>query len=93
MPGFVLLVHARGDGDPAIRYGITVTKKIGGAVIRNRMKRRFRALAAELLPENGIAGADHVLIGRAGGVERDFGLLRGELAKALKRLSQTGDRR
>lgn len=93
MPGFVLLVRARGDGDPAIRYGITVTKKIGGAVIRNRMKRRFRALAAELLPKSGIAGADHVLIGRAGGVERDFGLLRGELAKALKRLSQTGDRR
>ena len=88
MPGFVLLVRPRGDDDPAMRYGITVTKKIGGAVVRNRMKRRFRALAAELLPERGVAGADHVLIGRAGGVERDFSLLRAELTKALKRASQ-----
>jgi ribonuclease P protein component len=86
MPGFVLLVRERDDEDPEIRLGITVTKKIGGAVVRNRMKRRFRALARELLPEHGIAGADHVLIGRAGGVERDFALLRGELARALAKL-------
>lgn len=85
MPGFVLLVRERGDGDPAIRLGITVTRKIGGAVVRNRMKRRFRALARELLPAHGLAGADHVLIGRAGGIERDFGLLRAELEKALRK--------
>lgn len=93
MPGFVLLVRPRGDDDPAMRYGITVTKKIGGAVVRNRMKRRFRVLVADLLPEGGVPGADHVLIGRAGGVERDFGLLRSELIKALKRLSSTEPRR
>ena len=69
------------------RVGFTVTKKIGNAVIRNRMKRRFRALAAELLPESGVRGADHVLIGRAGGVDRDFGKLRAELDKALRKLS------
>lgn len=85
MPGFVLLVCPRDDGDQAMRVGFTVTKKIGGAVVRNRMKRRLRELARELLPTGGIAGADHVLIGRAGGVERDFGLLRQELAKALER--------
>lgn len=87
MPGFVLLVRPRGDGDPAIRVGYTVTKKIGGAVVRNRMKRRFRALAREILPEVGIAGADHVLIGRAGGVERDFSALKAELRKALAKLA------
>jgi ribonuclease P protein component len=87
MPGFVLLVRDRGDGDPDMRLGITVTKKIGGAVVRNRMKRRFRALARELLPERGLSGADHVLIGRAGGVERDYALLREELGKALRKLS------
>jgi ribonuclease P protein component len=69
-----------------MRLGITVTRKIGGAVVRNRMKRRFRALARELLPERGVAGADHVLIGRAGGVERDFALLRADLDKALAKL-------
>jgi ribonuclease P protein component len=86
MPGFVLLVRPRGDGDARIRLGITVTRKIGGAVVRNRMKRRFRTLARELLPQHGIAGADHVLIGRQGGIERDFALLRTELEKALRKL-------
>ena len=49
MPGFVLLVRDRGDGDPAKRVGFTVTKKIGGAVVRNRVKRRLRHLVAEQL--------------------------------------------
>jgi ribonuclease P protein component len=86
MPGFVLLVRDRGDGDPAMRYGITVTKKIGGAVVRNRMKRRFRVLAREALPALGVPGADHVLIGRADGIERDFALLKAELEKALRKV-------
>jgi ribonuclease P protein component len=86
MPGFVLLVRPRGDGDPGMRIGITVTRKIGGAVVRNRMKRRFRTLARQVLAERGIEGADHVLIGRSGGVERDFALLRSELESALARL-------
>ncbi len=88
MPGFVLLVRPRGDDDPVMRLGITVTKKIGNAVVRNRVKRRFRALARELLPVAGIAGADHVLIGRAGGVERDFAQLRAELLKALGKIAR-----
>jgi ribonuclease P protein component len=88
MPGFVLLVRPRSDGgDASMRLGITVTKKIGNAVVRNRMKRRFRALAREVLPEAGVPGADHVLIGRSGGVERDFGALREDLLKALRKLS------
>ncbi len=68
-----------------MRFGITVTKKIGNAVVRNRMKRRFRVLLRELLPQRGLPGSDHVLIGRAGGVERDFALLRDELVAALSR--------
>lgn len=88
MPGFILLVRPRDDGDSTIRIGITVTKKIGGAVVRNRMKRRFRAMARAILPHAGIAGADHVLIGRAGGVERDFAALQGELTKALAKAAR-----
>jgi ribonuclease P protein component len=85
-PGFILLVRDRDDSDPAMRIGFTVTKKIGGAVVRNRMKRRFRALAREIVAANGIAGSDHVMIGRAKGIERDFGLLRSELVGALDKL-------
>ena len=83
MPGFVLLVRDRADRDPAKRIGFTVTKKIGNAVVRNRMKRRFRALAREVVSVHGHAGSDHVMIGRAGGIERDFALLRDDLTRAL----------
>ena len=83
-----MLVRPRADQDPSIRLGITVSKKVGGAVVRNRMKRRFRELARAILPEAGIAGADHVLIGRAGGIERPFEQLRADLEKALARLKR-----
>ena len=87
MPGFVLLVRPRGDEDQTMRIGYTVTKKIGNAVVRNRMKRRFRALVRAMLPDLGIPGADHVLIGRAGGIERNFATLAGDLKRALHKLA------
>ena len=88
MPGFVLLVRDRADGDPAKRLGITVTKKIGNAVVRNRMKRRFRALARDVIASQGAIGSDHILIGRKTGIERDFVTLRAELAKAVAKLAR-----
>lgn len=89
-PGFVLL--ALPNGGRGKRFGVTVTKKIGNAVIRNRMKRRFRALLRAALPEQGLADHDHVLIGREGGVERDFAQLGEELRAALSRATAgTGD--
>ena len=86
MPGFVLLVRPRNDGDPAMRLGLTVSKKVGNAVVRNRMKRRFRELARNVFPEAGFSGADHVLIGRQSGIERDYAQLEAELRRALDKL-------
>jgi ribonuclease P protein component len=79
---------ARPNGGAGLRYGITVTKRIGNAVVRNRMKRRFRALVRDVLPVHGMADTDHVLIGREGGIERDFALLRDELLAALGRAKE-----
>ncbi|MEO9467782.1 ribonuclease P protein component [Parasphingorhabdus sp.] len=91
-PDFVLLCHRRRPLHPvsasAVRFGITVTKKIGNAVARNRMKRRFRALVAETLPEYGIPGVDHILIGRKQRQERDFEKLRADLVNGLKHLAK-----
>lgn len=80
-PGFVLLTRA--NGGEGTRYGVTVTKKIGNAVVRNRMKRRFRELLRAALVQGGLTDHDHVLIGRAGGVERDFHTMADELDRAL----------
>ena len=82
-PGFVLLT--RPNEGLGKRFGVTVTKRIGNAVARNRMKRRLRELARAILPVEGLADHDHVLIGREGGIERDFARLRSELSAALAR--------
>ena len=71
-----------------MRLGLTVSKKVGNAVVRNRMKRRFRELARSILPEAGIAGADHVLIGRAGGIERPYAELVADLKRALVKVAK-----
>ena len=85
-PGFVLLARPNDAG--TMRFGITVTKKIGNAVVRNRMKRRFRELLRAALPSEGLDDHDHVLIGREGGVERDFAQMGVELSAALSRAAE-----
>lgn len=85
--GFVLLVYDRRDGNDQKRLGITVTKKIGNAVVRNRMKRRLRALARECFGKGAKEGADHILIGRIGGVERNYQDMRDELTLALSKIA------
>jgi len=85
-PGFVLLANP--NGGLGKRYGVTVTKKIGNAVVRNRMKRRFRELLRAALPSAGLPDHDHVLIGRAGGIERDYAAMREELTAALARAAE-----
>ncbi|MBW0144886.1 ribonuclease P protein component [Sphingomicrobium sp. B8] len=84
--GFVLLVRDRKDGNPEMRYGLTVSRKVGGAVVRNRMKRRFRELCRAVLPDQGVPGADHVLIGRQSGIEREFEKLGEDLKSALAKV-------
>ena len=70
----------------AIRFGLTATKKIGNAVIRNRTRRRLRVLAHEILSAHGKPGYDYVLIGRAATKHRTWDGLRTDLRSALKKV-------
>ena len=51
----------------------------------NLVRKRRHGFRARMATVGGHAGSDHVMIGRSGGIERDFGLLREDLAKALER--------
>jgi ribonuclease P protein component len=68
----------------ALRVGFTASKKIGGAVVRNRAKRRLRAAAAAVLPLSGAAGTDYVLVARRDTVTRPFDSLLSDLAQAVR---------
>lgn len=85
MPGLVLQAWQRDDGDAA-RVGFTVTKKVGNAVVRNRVRRRLKEAFRLLARERSIAGMDLVLIGRAATRSRPFPALIADIARALDRV-------
>jgi ribonuclease P protein component len=70
----------------AIRVGFTVTKKVGNSVIRNRVRRRLKAAADEVLGNTEISGMDLVIIGRMGTIKRPYSALIKDLQTALKKL-------
>jgi ribonuclease P protein component len=90
-PGFVLEARRRENTDTAApaRFGYTVSKKVGGAVDRNRIRRRLRALTAGLAAGETRDGFDYVLIARTAAITRAFGDLKTDLAQALVRVHQS----
>jgi ribonuclease P protein component len=88
----VLQVWRRDDRDgmqqqtDAIRVGFTTSRKVGGAVARNRARRRLREVARLVLPLEAARGCDYVLIGRQATLSESFPQLIADLRKGLQRL-------
>jgi len=97
-PGLILqAVGHRAEGAVATalppRVGFTASAKIGGAVVRNRARRRLRAVAAAVMPEHARVGHDYVLIARAATASRPFTALLADLESGLKRLGLYQEKR
>jgi ribonuclease P protein component len=69
-----------------VRVGFTVSRKVGNAVVRNRVRRRLRAAAAEVLPAQAAPGFDLVLVGRAGGLTHPYDRIIRDLHTALAKV-------
>ena len=79
----VLQARDRADGSPLVRVGFTASRKVGGAVVRNRAKRRLREAARALVPLYGRPGCDYVLIARGGTTARPWAALLDDVKSAL----------
>ncbi len=82
-PGLVLQALQSSENGP-LRLGFTATKKIGGAVVRNRAKRRLREAARLTLSAGAAPGWDLVLVARDATATRPFAQLLGDLRGALR---------
>jgi len=94
-PGLILQARRRAggetqqeDADSVIRVGFTASRKVGGAVHRNRARRRLRAACRDVLPALGRPGTDYVLVARKGTVTRPYTALLGDLREALEHLAK-----
>ncbi|MFC5355936.1 ribonuclease P protein component [Azospirillum himalayense] len=91
-PGLILQVRRHDErqrpapGEPPIRLGLTASRKVGNAVVRNRARRRLREAARQILIAHAAPGHDFVLVARAATAERPWTELVGDLIAALKRL-------
>ena len=84
---FVVQSRARGDDGP-VRVGFTVTKKVGSATERNRVRRRLRELVKRLDAVSMRPHSDYVLVGRRAALTRDFATMLDDLRSALHRLDR-----
>ena len=82
---FVLQALDRRDGGPA-RVGFTVSRKVGSAVERNRVRRRLREIVRLSAADRLRSGHDYVLIGRRAALALPFERMREDFNEALRRL-------
>jgi ribonuclease P protein component len=85
--GFVVQRCDRGDSAPP-RVGFTVSRKVGGAVERNRVRRRLREIVRLSDAAGFRAGSDYVVVGRRSALALPFARLAADLSGALRRLGR-----
>ncbi|MBV9290614.1 MAG: ribonuclease P protein component [Hyphomicrobiales bacterium] len=73
-----------GPGEPKPRVGFTVTRKVGGAVARNRIRRRLREALKAALPLETESDCDYVLMARREALSRDFAELVDDMRNAFR---------
>ncbi|MBU1212810.1 MAG: ribonuclease P protein component [Alphaproteobacteria bacterium] len=73
------------------RFGFTVTKKIGNAVVRNRIRRRLREALCSVVRDHARPGCDYVLIARQPALTQQFQELCGDLRTAFQRINSVLD--
>ena len=89
LPAFILQALRQSDAAAPFRLGLTVSRKVGNAVARNRAKRRLRALVRLYETRENLDGWDIVLIARATAQERDFSLLKQDFRQGLEKTGVT----
>ena len=80
---FLLEVLERGDDAPP-RVGYTVTRKVGNAVQRNRIRRRLREAVRLTAAGDMAAGSDYVIVGRGEILSAPFDQMTGELSRRIR---------
>jgi ribonuclease P protein component len=88
-PNFVIETKLRVEAAENIdgpRFGFTVTKALGGAVDRNRIRRRLKSAIQALPLDAAKPGYDYVVIARAGAGTAEFAALQKDLEQALQRV-------
>lgn len=94
-PAFVLetkprAIPAANAQPPGPRFGFTITKKIGNAVVRNRIRRRLKAALTPLSGQLAAATHDYVVIARQSAFDIPFATLQKDLERALQRVHHAG---
>jgi ribonuclease P protein component len=84
---FVLQERHRDDDGPA-RIGFTVSRKVGTAVERNRVRRRLRDVVRRTAADSMRPGCDYVLVGRRTALSRQFETIMEDFRNALRRLER-----